>query len=410
MTLNEQLTKAIAQHNYYEVLELIKKGADINNFDHYNPLADAVYHNDFQMVKLLATHPKIQQVSLRDALNQALVCAEDEMADFISKRITSNAFVWLDNSDTPVMEAIKFNNPKVLDNLLKNGLPTDPKKNKNTYLLHYAAEHYSSLCIPVLIKHGISVHQLDQNDQTALQIAVQKGYFNTAKTLLQEGAYIQPTKIPQKATIGDFFKAASFPVLAPFILNKESEISPKRHLFFDAILSEDKQTIELIYQQDKNFDINAEYKNYGTPLLYAIKRKKEKSIDSLIQLGANINLKVSGKTPLYSAIENSNYKVVTELLKYQPNVNLLSNGEAPLHLAVKKSNESVTKLLLEQGADIDIRNNDGLLPLDIAKENNCDRIIELLSPPPPPPFNPIKIGDQKNKNANNFSDDRQRDS
>ena len=150
MTLNEQLTKAIAQHNYYEVLELIKKGADINNFDHYNPLADAVYHNDFQMVKLLATHPKIQQVSLREALSQALVGAEDEMADFISKRITSNAFVWLDNSDTPVMEAIKFNNsrslPELFSSFIVSHLKSKPKTSSIDFTIKFACINiFSSL-------------------------------------------------------------------------------------------------------------------------------------------------------------------------------------------------------------------------------------------------------------------------
>ena len=53
-------------------------------------------------------------------------------------------------------------------------------------------------------------------------------------------------------------------------------------------------------------------------------------------------------------------------------------GETALHLAVQSGHSLIVKKLVQKGANKLIRNKEGKLPADIAKENNFDYILQML--------------------------------
>lgn len=89
----------------------------------------------------------------------------------------------------------------------------------------------------------------------------------------------------------------------------------------------------------------------------------------------------SGRTALHLAVGRNHFQTVEVLLNSRANCNAqiesgADAGKTPLHLAVEKNNYSMVQLLIDRGATINIADNRGKTPLDLAGNNR--EIIELL--------------------------------
>ena len=96
----------------------------------------------------------------------------------------------------------------------------------------------------------------------------------------------------------------------------------------------------------------------------------------------NINSKDSkGNTCLHLATYFNSKKIFNCLLtnnKIDPNLQN-KDGFTPLHFAVMNQNKSMVLKLLIKGANIHIKNNKFLSPLDIANKNNYQNIIDTFN-------------------------------
>ena len=90
----------------------------------------------------------------------------------------------------------------------------------------------------------------------------------------------------------------------------------------------------------------------------------------------------SGITPLLLAVVSGKPEDVRQVLQERPadiNVAYSGNGNTPLHVATANGQAEIVQILLAQpGANKFYVNNDGKTALDIAKEKNFSRIIDLL--------------------------------
>lgn len=79
------------------------------------------------------------------------------------------------------------------------------------------------------------------------------------------------------------------------------------------------------------------------------------------------------------AISNLNESLALYLIDKNADVNITDkNLNTSLHLAADSENEYIVKKLLSAGANKMIRNNDDESPLDLAKYNEDDNMINLL--------------------------------
>ncbi|TET38130.1 MAG: ankyrin repeat domain-containing protein [Planctomycetota bacterium] len=120
---------------------------------------------------------------------------------------------------------------------------------------------------------------------------------------------------------------------------------------------------------NKGIDVDAEIKGGGTPMLMAAWKGQKGAITLLIEKGADVNAKTQdGYTPLLAAIIFGCKDSVALLIEKgaDPNTMEIHNGFTPLHWAVHKSNMQIARLLIENGADMNIKNNTGNTPLDMA--------------------------------------------
>ena len=118
-----------------------------------------------------------------------------------------------------------------------------------------------------------------------------------------------------------------------------------------------------------------------TPLLWASFSSSGKFIQTLIDLGANVNAQRTDDkvTPLILSAGWNNFMAVYLLLDHGADANIVeADGCTPLHLAVIEGNQNLAKLFLEKNALVNSQNADGDSPLHTAVSNGFFDITKLL--------------------------------
>lgn len=106
-----------------------------------------------------------------------------------------------------------------------------------------------------------------------------------------------------------------------------------------------------------------------------------RTVYSLLQAGADVNgSDPDGFTPLHRAATSGNLHVLELLLGHgaDPNGKDLA-GCTPLHYAAFCGNTDAAYMLLTSGSDANRRNRDGLTPVDVAKAENKQGVVRLLT-------------------------------
>ena len=123
----------------------------------------------------------------------------------------------------------------------------------------------------------------------------------------------------------------------------------------------------------------------ATPIIHAIQHGQLQTVETLLRLGANANLRLpNGLFPLYLAIQGNYPAIALLLLNQVPGLQIsekLDNGMTALHLAIELNLEEVALLLIEKGALLDAkRKSDGFTPYHVtAKKGKIDLIKAMLA-------------------------------
>jgi len=117
---------------------------------------------------------------------------------------------------------------------------------------------------------------------------------------------------------------------------------------------------------DKDIDVDLSDKNGETPLMMASIEGNLPLVKTLV-MGYKAQLDHIGWTPLHYACAKGQLEVALFLVANGAIVDSMSLGNTtPLMMAVQSGNEQLVKLLLDKGADLQLRNSQGLTAIDIA--------------------------------------------
>ena len=140
-----------------------------------------------------------------------------------------------------------------------------------------------------------------------------------------------------------------------------------------------EKAVELVLND--GLDINTPALCNRTPLVWASLSSSGEFIETLIDLGANVNAQRTDDKvrPLISSVYWKNFMAVHLLLDHGADANIAGDdGYTPLHIAVTKGNQNLVKLFLEKNALVNTQNADGDSPLHTAVSKGFFYITKLL--------------------------------
>jgi ankyrin repeat protein len=182
---------------------------------------------------------------------------------------------------------------------------------------------------------------------------------------------IQPSYGQTTAQISDFVKAAKFNDASEVKSLLKKGVNPNildangSPMLVLAIREKSSKVIDVLLG-DKNIDVDLSDKNGETPLMMASIDGNLPLVKTLV-IGHKAQLDHIGWTPLHYACAKGQLEVAQFLIANGATVDSMSLGNTtPLMMAVQSGNELLVKLLLDKGADLQLRNDQGLTAIDIA--------------------------------------------
>ena len=145
--------------------------------------------------------------------------------------------------------------------------------------------------------------------------------------------------------------------------------------------NDSEKAVELVLND--GLDINTPALCNRTPLLWASPSSSGEFIETLIDLGADVNAQRTDDkvTPLILAACWNNYMAIHLLLERGGNALINTQkdiGHSPLVEAARHGFCNVAELLIEKGSNVNLRNKEGKTPLYFAVENKDEQLIRLL--------------------------------
>jgi ankyrin repeat protein len=315
---------------------------------------------------------------------------------------------------TPLMEAVRYDNLKVAELLLKHGAkvnacrgPSAERFYEKTAPIHIAAERSNTAMIQLLYTYSAnlekrcdSVNQeysdgsykeyklADFSGKTPLHFVARSWCestksLNCAELLVNLGARVDDsdefgqTPLHLAALYGN-------EQLVQFFIEKKVSIQKKdangESPLFKAVRGGYPNIINLLLtHRAKKNDCN----NKGRTLLHIAASERYwhntaisivTMINFLVKKGIPINeVDKKGRTALYLACKHNNFDAVQALLTH--NALIYHGKKIPLNAAVKMNNSEITKLLLMHGAQSTAQDKKGNSPLHHAKKKKIMKIL-----------------------------------
>ena len=139
-----------------------------------------------------------------------------------------------------------------------------------------------------------------------------------------------------------------------------------------------EKAVELVLND--GVDINTPALCNRTPLLWASLSSSGEFIETLIDLGADVNAQRTDDkvTPLILSASWNNFMAVYLLLDHEADSNIArADGNSPLHIAVSNGFFHINKLLIKKGSNVNLQNKEGRTPLFLGAKNKHEQLIKL---------------------------------
>lgn len=235
------------------------------------------------------------------------------------------------NGYTPLMLAIENDNLELVQFLVNKGADVNLWVPEANPLLQLAEEGNYAL----LKRHEIDEsykNTILSNGYTPLMLAVRYGNEKIVRYLIEKGADVNMPK------------GSYNPLLIACLNNNLSLVR---------LLAKNKAELNILYPFYPDYTWHNR-----TPLMYAIGNRNIDMIESLIEMGANIDFPQNSYNPLIYAIETGLTDIVSLLIQKGCNVNTINvnalgtSNKSAIMYALSNNNMEIIDLLLSHGASV----------------------------------------------------------
>ena len=271
---------------------------------------------------------------------------------------------------SPLHYAVEDGDLQLTEDIILAGADSNTKDAGGVTPLHLAAMRDNAIFLRTLLRRRARVNVANNKGQSPLHVAVERGRVGGAKVLLKAGA-------DPNARYGGGNR------YSPLFL-------ARRNLAMTKILLE------------HGADVKSSEAIGCTALHWAADSSEQGVIEALVEAGANLGAKSStvtydhadqelpivfnGMTPFHTAVYSRNYRGILALLHKGADINVKDDdGMSPLHAVCKFSalNRSVdvADFLLRRGADETVRDNNGQTAEDLIEGDGSPqgRLRRLLT-------------------------------
>ena len=221
--------------------------------------------------------------------------------------------------------------------------------------------------VGMLLEKNIDINEVDENDQTAINVAILKKDEIIFDLILNENPDINKTNFKGQTAL-QLAIENSFSYGIKKLIDKNPDLEIKdiegRTALVYAIRKNNRNLIETLIKKGSNINCIDKYSNTILHILVKTDDNVE-LVKYFINKGIDINnVNLDKKTALHISIENKANNISELLINSNININLFdNNGQTPLHLAII-NNSPVLRNLLEKKAIADIQDNNNKTAFD----------------------------------------------
>ena len=333
-------------------------------------------HN--QMVSMFQRVYKVKDYCDNDGWTSAHFAAKYDHLNVIQDFLKTAKDLKMKDKSGKTLAAIaaEHGSHRVLKLLLK-AMKNDSFENhyQGAHLLMAAIKASEQECADLIIHYFKHPNfPLDSLKRIATHIAAINGDVEMLDFLRTRGARFDIRDKDKKTAFHYAFEWRRKDAIA-YLLNKKYELTfPPDLLAFVSAHGTKEHILTLI---GRGFGLN----NCGQeepPIFEAIRQGRRENILVLLENGADLELIFDGDTPLLFAAKEGKADIATALLVKGAKHSKDPKGNNALHLAVKMGHEACVATLINGGINPLEKNQQGLTPTDVAKQEGFSHLIFYL--------------------------------
>ena len=258
--------------------------------------------------------------------------------------------------------------------------------------LSFAALNGQAGSVEILLEFGADIHTRNKCNYTPIMVAANECHDVVVQTLLDFGA--NPND--EEGFSGSALLLACgagkwrLPTLRALIKGG-ANINPPHPNGFTPMhrIAERGGSDEMACLIEQGSEADATQWNGVTPLIIAIQQSKRECVRLLLDSGACRNTVIEDNCrPIHYAAKCPNWQIMQMLLEkgdVELNAPTVSQGSTALHLAYGTGNMTVVKILLHAGANPNLKDTSGRLPVQLLVSQGTSPVVSDPSSPPLPP-------------------------